>query len=65
MIVFDGNKAEGKVVLETKGAIGDGWDFCSTKEEDILMTHQGRISQAKLTREIWVCEITQETLQKN
>jgi hypothetical protein len=37
MIVFDGKQTGRQVVLEV--AIGNGWDFCSTEKEDILMTH--------------------------
>jgi hypothetical protein len=44
--------------------MGDEWDFCSTKKEDILMTHQGWTSQVKLTREIWVCEVSRDFTDK-
>ena len=47
------------MVLEMEGAMGDGWEFCSTKKKDILMTHQGWV---KLT---WVYNDSGETLQIN
>jgi hypothetical protein len=37
MIVFD-EKTDKKVDSEVEGAMGDGWDFRSTKKEDILTT---------------------------
>ena len=40
--------------------MGNGWDFCSTKKEDILMACQDQTSQVKLTREIWVCEVSRD-----
>jgi hypothetical protein len=41
MIVFHGRETERKYVLEAEGVMGDGWDFCSSKKEDILMNHTG------------------------
>jgi hypothetical protein len=65
MIDFDGKKRERKDDSEAEGAMDDGWDFRSTKKEDILTTNQGWTSRVKLTREIRVCEVSGETLQKN
>jgi hypothetical protein len=58
MIVFDGTKTEINVVLEAEEAMDNGWDFCSTKKEDILITRHGCTSQVKLTEEIQVCEVS-------
>jgi hypothetical protein len=65
MIDFDGKKRERKDDSEAEGVMDDGWDFRSTKKEDILTTNQRGTSQVKLTREIRVCEVSGETLQKN
>ena len=40
--------------------MGNGWDFCSTKKEDILMACQDQTSQIKLTRAIRVCEVARD-----
>jgi len=36
-----------KLVLETEGAMGDGWDFCSTQKKDIKILNSSSTSASK------------------